>query len=78
MIFFPFINDDLLRIAYQIFDFLQTSNIQYFSNSSFETKLIVQNIVIISFRSTKIRKIITAEFKNTRNSSIDSSIYFSK
>ena len=78
MIFLISVNQDIVVIAYQIFDFIQTSSTQYFDNSSIETEFIVKNIVVINFRSIKIKRFTTAEFKTTRNFFIDSSTFSSK
>ena len=72
------VNQNIVVTAYQIFDFIQTSNTQYFDNSSIEAKFIVKNIVVINLRSVKIRRFITAEFRITRNFFIHSSTFSSK
>ena len=70
--------DDFRKTAYQIFDFLLTSNNQYFSISSFETKFTIQNIIIISFRSIRVRRIFESFDRKIRNSSIESSQFSSE
>ena len=72
------VSQNIVVTAYQIFDFLQTSSIQYFDNSSIEAEFIVKNIVVINFRSVKIKRFTIVEFRTTQNFFIESSTFSSK